>query len=44
MRLVASCANLFFLVLPLNAQIEKKYLYYDKNKAGIIYLCSDQTQ
>ena len=22
----------------------KKYLYYDKNKAGIIYLCSDQTQ
>ena len=31
-------------VLPLNAQIEKKYLYYDKNKAGIIYLCSDQTQ
>ena len=22
----------------------KKYFYYDKNKAGIIYLCSDQTQ
>ena len=22
----------------------KKFLYYDKNKAGIIYLCSDQTQ
>ena len=22
----------------------KKILYYDKNKAGIIYLCSDQTQ
>ena len=22
----------------------KKNLYYDKNKAGIIYLCSDQTQ
>ena len=22
----------------------KKILYYDKNKAGIIYLCIDQTQ
>ena len=22
----------------------KKYFYYDKNKADIIYLCSDQTQ